>query len=181
MAGGERDELNAAAKEQWIGAEHECAGLLLPEGHEDGIDLAAIACVEHLDLLSHRRCRYPHLGCGCICKWIVRIEQQPDEFGSRQQLPDQPEPLFPQPAAEKMKLVTRPAFCGSFSLPKTMGMVVVAALAATVATEPAGVAITLTRRRTNSAASAGSRSNCSSAQWYSTVTFCPSSLDLPRP
>jgi hypothetical protein len=40
-----------------------------------------------------------------------------------------------------------------------MGIVVVAAFAATVAMEPAGIAITFTRRRTSSAASAGSRSN----------------------
>ena len=99
---GERDELNAAGKEQWIGAEHECAGPLLQETREDGIYLLAITGVEHLDLLSHRRCRCPHLGCGCIGEWIVRIEQQADEIGSRQQLTDQPEPLFPQSATEKI-------------------------------------------------------------------------------
>jgi hypothetical protein len=52
--------------------------------------------------------------------------------------------LEPDRFGIELVFVTRPAFRGSFSLPKTMGMVVVAALAATVATEPAGAAITLT-------------------------------------
>jgi hypothetical protein len=56
----------------------------------------------------------------------------------------------------------------------TMGIFVVAALATWAAKLPAGVAITATRPRTRSVMSAGSRSNWPSSQWYSTVTFWPS-------
>src|SRR5262245_43447870 len=102
MAGSERDELNAAGKEQWIGAEHECAGALLRKGGEDCLYLAAITGVEHFDPLSNRRCRCPHLGGDGFGQWIVWIEQQPDEIGARQQLTDQAEPFFRQPAAEEI-------------------------------------------------------------------------------
>lgn len=62
-------------------------------------------------------------------------------------------------AVSRAELATSPAFNGSFSLPKMIGIVVVAFLAASAATVPAGVAMTLARRRTNSAANAGNRSN----------------------
>ena len=100
MTSGERDELNAPVKEQRIGAEHECAGALLQKTCKNGLDLAAITGMKHLDLLSDRRCRCPHLDRGCIGQRIVRIEQQADEFGAGQQLTDQPEPLLPQSTAE---------------------------------------------------------------------------------
>src|SRR5215813_2180799 len=102
MAGGERDQLNAAGKEQWIGAEHECAGALLHKGGEDCLNLAAIAGVEHFDPLSDGRCRSAHLGSNGFGQWIVWIEQQPDEIGARQQFTDQAEPFFRQPAAEEI-------------------------------------------------------------------------------
>ena len=56
----------------------------------------------------------------------------------------------------RARLATRPSLTGSSGLTKTMGIVVVAALAANA--EPPVAAITATWRRTNSAASAGSRS-----------------------
>jgi len=55
---------------------------------------------------------------------------------------------------------------------KTMGIVEVAALAANTPADR--VAITATCLRTNSAASAGSRSAWFSAQRYSIATFSPS-------
>jgi hypothetical protein len=54
---------------------------------------------------------------------------------------------------------------------KTIGIVVVAALAASAAGLLPDVAITATWRRTRSAMSDGSRSYWPSSQWYSTVTF----------
>ena len=72
----------------------------------------------------------------------------------------------------RARLATRPSLTGSSPTPKTIGIVVVAALAASAAWLPASVAITATRRRTKSAASAGRRSNWPSSQWYSIVTFC---------
>ena len=74
----------------------------------------------------------------------------------------------------RARLATRPNLTGSSPTPKTIGIVVVAALAASAAEVLPGVAITATRRRTRSAMSDGRRSYWPSSQWYSTVTFWPS-------
>jgi hypothetical protein len=71
-----------------------CADTLVRHAHQNGVYLAAVAGVEHLDLLSDRGCRCQHLGRGCIGKGIVRINEQAEELGVRQQLTDQSEPLF---------------------------------------------------------------------------------------
>ena len=88
MASGERDQLNAAREEQWAGPEHKCAGALLRETCESCIYVATAGRVEDLNPLSNRRCRLPHLGRDCIREWIVRIEQETDQIGPRQQLTD---------------------------------------------------------------------------------------------
>ena len=62
---------------------------------------------------------------------------------------------------------------GSSGEPKMIGIVVVAALAASVATMLPGVAITATCRRTRSAINADRASSRPSSQWYSIVTFWP--------
>ena len=74
----------------------------------------------------------------------------------------------------RARLATRPNLPGSSPPTKTIGIVVVAALAANA--EVPTVAITATRRRTRSATSAGSRSVRLSAQRYSIATFSPSQL-----
>src|SRR5215469_18381530 len=71
-------------------------------------------------------------------------------------------------------LSTSPCETGSSPVAKTMGMVVVAALAAKAETVPPAATIMVTWRRTNSAASAGSLLSSFSAQRYSIVTFPPS-------
>ena len=73
-----------------------------------------------------------------------------------------------------LMLATRPSATGSPLVVKTTGIVVVAALAASVADVEAGVAITATRRRIRSAANSGSRSSCPAAQRNSIATFWPS-------
>src|SRR5262245_5663963 len=75
------------------------------------------------------------------------------------------------------RLARRPSLIGSSPTPKTTGIVAVAALAASVGTLPT-VAITATCRRTRSAISAGRRSWWPSSQWYSTVTFWPSTVPV---
>ena len=57
----------------------------------------------------------------------------------------------------RLRLATRPSLTGSSPTPKTIGIVAVAALAASAAGVPVAT-ITATWRRTRSAASAGSRS-----------------------
>ena len=58
----------------------------------------------------------------------------------------------------RARLATRPSLTGSSPTPKTIGIVVVAALAASAAAPLPGVAMTSTRRRTSSAMSEGMRS-----------------------
>src|SRR6516165_629406 len=74
----------------------------------------------------------------------------------------------------RARLATRPSLTGSSATPKTIGIVVVAALAARAPVPKPGVTITATRLRTSSAMSAGRRSYWPSSQWYSTITFWPS-------
>ena len=75
----------------------------------------------------------------------------------------------------RARLATSPSPTGS-ATPKTIGIVAVAAFAATRRNVTRVATITATRRRTRSAASAGSRSFWFSAQRYSIATF--SALDV---
>jgi len=71
----------------------------------------------------------------------------------------------------RLRLLTGPSLTGSAPVRKTIGIVMVAAFAAIAALMLLPDAITLTPRRTRSAASAGSRSYRLSAQRYSIATF----------
>jgi hypothetical protein len=74
----------------------------------------------------------------------------------------------------RLRLTTRPAATGSPGQVNTIGMVAVAALAASVAGWLETATTTATRRRTRSAVNSGNRSFCPPAQRYSIVTFRPS-------
>ena len=74
----------------------------------------------------------------------------------------------------RLRLATRPSFMGSLPVSKTIGMVRVAALAASAEGSPPVAAITTTCRLIKSATSAGNRSYFPSAQRYSIATFWPS-------
>jgi len=65
----------------------------------------------------------------------------------------------------QFRLATRPDRTGSPPVVKTIGIVAVAALAAETAAKP-GTTMTATRRRTNSAANSGIRSNALRAKRY---------------
>src|SRR5262245_54712872 len=80
-------------------------------------------------------------------------------------------------APGRAKLATIPSLTGSEPTPKTIGIVAVAALAASVGTLPV-VAITATCRCKRSASNFGKRSCWPSSQWYSTVTFWPSMVPV---
>ena len=73
-----------------------------------------------------------------------------------------------------IRLATSPALTGSTATAKTVGTVVVAALAATAVGVPPPATSTVTGRRASSVASAGSRLFWPSAQRYSIATFWPS-------
>jgi len=74
----------------------------------------------------------------------------------------------------RFRLSTNPTLIGSTATANTIGIVVVAALAATAPGVPLAATITFTRRWTRSAASAGNRLTTSCAQRYSIATFWPS-------
>jgi hypothetical protein len=76
--------------------------------------------------------------------------------------------------AGRLRLATSLFFTGSLAKALTMGIVVVAALRAKAELSPPGAATTATRRPTSSAASAGRRSLCPSAQRNSSATLRPS-------
>ena len=73
----------------------------------------------------------------------------------------------------RLRLLTSPALTGSTVATKTIGIVDVAAFAASAPLD-ALPTITKTSRRTRSAASARSRSKSPSAQRYSIAIFWPS-------
>ena len=100
---------------------------------------------------------------------IGRIDEHGNTRGSGHQFAQKFQPLRRQLAGKKIdtgQVAARPArgwrqdqaLTGSSPILKTMGMVVVAALAANVAGEP-NAAITATCRRTRSSANAGNRSD----------------------
>ena len=75
----------------------------------------------------------------------------------------------------RARLSTRPASTGSIPPPViTMGIVLVAFLAAWIVVTPPATTMISTLRRTSSAASSGYRSRFPSAYRYSMAMFCPS-------
>ena len=82
--------------------------------------------------------------------------------------------------AGRFKPLTRPAFTGSPPAAKTIGMLDVAAFAASPDGSPPVATITSTCCRAKSVASSGSRSYLPSAQRYSIVTLRPT-LNPPSP
>src|SRR5215468_960647 len=161
----------------------EGVGLLAPNDFEGGIDLAASIRVEHLDLQSHGASRRltslnvisVNVAKAGLTSTATRVaagiswRRSSSRFAANS-APSQLMPVRLPPG--RARLATRPNLTGSSPPTKTIGIVVVAALAANA--EVPTVAITATRRRTRSAASAGSRSVRLSAQRYSIATFSPS-------
>ena len=86
---------------------------------------------------------------------------RPSRFGPKSILNQLTPVMFPP---GRLKLSTRPALTGSPPKVKTIGMVAVAALAASTDRTPPAATITVTRRSTRSAASPGTRSFRPSAQ-----------------
>ena len=74
----------------------------------------------------------------------------------------------------RLKLATNPSRSGSLTAEKTIGMVEVAAFAASAAGDPPAANSTVTLSPTRSAASLGNRSKAPSAHRKAITTFCPS-------
>src|SRR5262249_21386511 len=162
----QRSKLDAPGLEERIRVDEESVSLLAHKSRESLIDLAAGAGFENPALQPHGAGSGINVSqCGLgIAR--ARIDEHDNMGGIGHQLTQQSQPLCVNSTVKKLipvrlppgraRLVTRPSLTGSSGTPKTMGIVVVAALAANAA-EPSA-AITETWRRTRSAASAGSRS-----------------------
>ena len=177
--------MHAAAGEECVGSDEEGIGALARKGGKGRIDLAARAGVEDMDLQPDGAGSFLHVPqCGLGGRSIGRIDEHGNTNGLGHQLMQESQPLGHHLLDEKIdagRVAARPGEAGdktkldrvfadaeddrdrrgrSFGRDRS-GVV-------------PGVAITATRRRTRSAISAGRRSYWPSSQWYSTVTFWPS-------
>src|SRR5262249_10875831 len=178
-------KLHAAAGEEGVVANEKSIGSLAHKTCEGRINLAAGAGVEKLDLQSHGASSRLHVSQRDLCvRSIGRVGEQSNTSGCGHQLAQESEPLCYQPTYEKIDTGRVAAWPGKLGDKaeldrivgncEAMGIVVVAALAAKAEGVPPVTAMTATCRRTNWAASAGSRSYWPSAHRYSIATFSPS-------
>src|SRR5262249_24318482 len=179
------DQLDAPAGEKGVIANEQAVGPLAHESCKGRFDLRTGAGFENLDLQTHGESRRFHVSQRRLyIRSICWIDKDGNASGSGHKFAKQSQSFCGQLANEKVnacqvppgrpRLDTRPSLTGSSPTMKTMGVVAVAPLAANAEAGPPFVAITATRRRTSSAASAGRRSYCPSAQRYSIDTFSPS-------
>src|SRR5262249_47351571 len=147
--------------------------------------LPAGAGVEDLDLQPHGASSGFHVSQRGLCRrGIARIDEHGNTNCCGHQLAQEFQPLCRQLRGEKIdprQVAAWPGEAGDKTEHDRVlgdgeddGIVVVATFAANATAGPPVAAITATRRRTRSAASAGSRSNWFSAQRYSIATFSPS-------
>src|SRR5262245_62101123 len=175
-------KLDAPAREEGIGAEEQRAEPLAHRSRKGRVDFAGRAGVEDLDSKAEgvgRRLDISQRGLGRRSR---RADERGDACGRGQQLSHQLQALRHQLGTEilmpvrlppgRARLATRPSLTGSSVAMKTIGIEVVANLAASDA--PATVLITATCLRTKSAANSGSRSTWFSVQRYSIARFSPS-------
>ena len=186
MAERQCGELFAPASEECIGADHERACSQLDQGCEDRIEVAFGARMQDMELQPEgagRRLQVSRLGLGN--SGIGRVDEQGNDGRRGDQLVQQFQPLRPYLHVQDghaREVAARSVQAGDKSEPrpgrppiaKTIGIVVVAAFAASAAGVPLSATITVTWRRTRSAAIAGSRSYWPSAQRYSIATLWPS-------
>ena len=169
MARREVDQLDAPADEEGVGADEERVGPLARKRCEGRIDLAAGAGVEDLDLQSHgarSRCHISQRGLGMA---HCRVDEHGNASGSGHQLAQEFQPLCRQLSSENIdacQVAARPGKAGDktkldrvFADVEDDGDRRGCRLGRQRRRGIPAAAITATRRRTSSAASAGSRSN----------------------
>jgi hypothetical protein len=178
----EHRKLHAPAAEEAIAGVEQGIGPLAPKTREGRLDFAAGVGVEHLNLQSEGACGFRYISQrGPGGRSVCRIDQHGNPNGLGHQVVQEPSRLATNSEVKvlmpvalppgRARLPTKPSLTGSSATPKMIGIVVVAALAASDGGLLPGVAITATRRRTRSAISDGRRSYWPASQWYSTVTF----------
>src|SRR5262249_15016708 len=166
-----------------VGSHEQSIGALADKHGKGSIDLADCAGTDDLDLQPEGVSRFAHIRqCGLGVTALIGLTSTPTRMalGTRSCRSDSRLACVSRPNVWKpvafppgrARLATRPSLTGSRPTPKAIGIVAVAALAATAGASPSA-AITATRLRTRSAITAGRRSNLPSRKWYSMVTFRP--------
>src|SRR5262249_49956069 len=158
------EEFTPSAQECVVGKQ-ECADSLLHRSLEGDLDLPFGAGFQHVDLQPERPRRLAnllYLGCrdriGRIPRKAITVALGTSSCSSSSRFGPSANdsrltPTMLPPG--RFKLATRPSLTGSLPVWKTIGIVEVAAFAARAGAEVPPAAITATRRRTRSAASAG--------------------------
>ena len=184
MAGRQRDKLIAPAGEKHIAVDEQRAGALSNKGREDRVEIAFSDRSQDKNLHSDGASCILH---GCASRAALALfgftsramVLAPGTTSCKSPSCFAASPLFMAPTPVmlppgRLRLATTPVWTGSAPDMNTIGIAVVAALAARVAAILPSVAMTVTRRFTGSAANSGSRWLSPCAQRYSTRTLRPS-------
>src|SRR6516225_4933534 len=150
----------AAAKEEGVGRDEEGIQALPHKGGKSRTNFVARAGVEDMDLQPDNVGGFLHLvQCRLGSATRTALGTSSCRSSSRLATTSRSKKLTPVALPPgRARLATRPSLTGSSPALKTIGIVAVAALAASAATTPSA-AITATRRRTKSAINAGKRSS----------------------
>src|SRR5262249_19680896 len=174
-------DLCTTVAEQHLGTDQQCIDPFSYKVGKGRIDVAISTDVKDFDLAADSRSCRLHLANQELNTWTGGpIDERGKPLRSRQNSPSRlaasstPMSLIPVTLPPgRLRLATRPVWTGSPALLNTIGIVVVAALAASAA-GMLGVAMTATLRRTRSVANSGSRPTSLCAQRYSIATLWPS-------
>src|SRR5262249_53664027 len=180
----QRYDSSAPCIEERIGADEQCISMLLDERPKRRFQLPIVSRHGDFDPPIDGACRIldlSRLGFGSLIVWIYQHTNNgcigpsscsnPSRFASGTVV-KRLTPVALPPG--RLRLATKPILTGSPPTVNTIGIVEVAALAASAEGSPPVVARTATPCRTRSAASAGRRSYWPSAHRYSIDTFLPS-------
>ena len=156
MACRQCDDLLAPVRQERVARDHQAGDALLGDRRERGVDLVRRGCVEDLDVQADGArglLQFAGLARGL---GIVRVKQQRNGLCLREKVMQQGEALGPELgtepadpgdiAAGRFRLSTRPYLRGSSLLVNTIGIVLVAALAASAGLLPPVATITATWR-----------------------------------
>ena len=86
MARCQRNELFAPGEEDRVGTDDKRAGVQLDDGSESGVDLAFSASPQDMELHPLRARRFLHFAHDALGLRIVRVHEQGDRPGLRNQL-----------------------------------------------------------------------------------------------
>src|SRR5262249_36550906 len=170
-------KLDSSGGEEPVRTDEKGVGTIECHGGEGRFDLAAGAGVENLNLKPDCAGRFRHISyVDSVLMALVGLTSTATRTALGTSSRNSPSRLARTSEVKKLmpvalppgraRLATKPCATGSPLTPKAIGIVAVAALAASVEGSPI-VAITATRRRTRSDINGGRRSFWPLSQWYS--------------